>query len=83
MEELFAQDFNSESDIIDKEIVPSLSSEDFWTRNKIQSTPKTLRSMQSSVGLMKKVLKAALRADPKTGSALRVWGLDGDGLRLL
>lgn len=82
MEELFAQDFKSESDIIENEIVPS-SSEDFWTRNKIPSSPTTFRSMQISVGLMKKVLKAALRADPKTGSALRVWGLDGDGLRLL
>jgi 20S proteasome alpha/beta subunit len=83
MEELFARDFNSESDIIEKDIVPCSSSEDFWTRNKIRSSLTKFRSMQTSVGLMKKVLKAALRADPKTGSALRVWSLDGDGLRLL
>jgi 20S proteasome alpha/beta subunit len=83
MEELFAQDFNSERNSIEKEKVASSSSEDFWTRNKIPSSPTAFRSMQTSVGLVKKVLKAALRADPKTGSALRVWGLDGDGLRLL
>ena len=96
MEELFSQDLNPEGDILEKEIVSSssstssttsssssLSTEDFWVKNKSPSSPVSFRSMQSSLLPMKKVLRAALRADPKTGSTLRIWGLDHNGLRQL
>ena len=83
MEELFSQDADPEGDIIEKEIATPLSTEDFWIKNRIPSSPMRYRSMQSSVALLKKVLRAAQRSDPKTGSTLRVWGLNNDGLRQL
>lgn len=84
MEELFSHELNSEGDILEKETVSSsLSTEDFWVKNKNPPSPVSFRSMQSSLLPMKKVLRAALRADPKTGSTLRVWGLDHNGLRQL
>ena len=85
MEELFSQDLNTGGDFLENEIFSSssLSTEDFWVKNKSPFSPVTFRSMQSSLLPMKKVLRAALRADPKTGSTLRVWGLDHNGLRQL
>jgi 20S proteasome alpha/beta subunit len=40
----------------------------------------SLPTIKDSLGRMRKVLRASAQNDPKSGSSLRVWGLDRDGL---
>jgi 20S proteasome alpha/beta subunit len=40
----------------------------------------SLPTIKDSIGRMRKVLRASVQNDPKSGSSLRVWGLDSDGL---
>ena len=51
-------------------------------RNKVQGMDSgpSLPTIQESIKRVRKVLRASAQTDPKSGSYLRVWGLDRDGL---